>query len=143
MKDAVCKTCKYMYAFPFCSDLLPGYATENTCNDRFQPSCYAEGINLFGEKTYGEFAPGIRKFFVDMDEDLCEQVDVRWNPNTFSYDKAKVYCDKCRGNRAGRYCCPDGRTGPDCERAVPECTAKLDLGATLKPNAFPVAYARA
>ncbi len=139
-KNAVCKTCRHMYAFPHCKDLLPGYDTETTCKSNFQPSCYAEGVNLFGESTYGEFAPGIRRDFINMDEDECKDTDTTWNPNTFSYNKAIVYCDKCRGNRAGRYCCEDGKTGPDCNKIVPKCTDMLDLGATLVPNSFPVAY---
>lgn len=142
-KDAVCKTCKHMYAFPYCANLLPGYASETTCNERFEPSCYVEGKSysrISMEHTYGEFAPGIRKFFISLDENTCQNMEGVWDPETLTKKKGVVYCDKCKGNRAGRYCCEDGKTGPKCTRNITTCTAMLDLGATLTPNAFPVAY---
>ena len=141
-KNATCKTCYHQYAFPFCSDLLPGYETTTKCNARFQPSCYTDKLKLAGEATYGPFAPGIRRDFVNYDEEECQEINVGFDPITFEIIHPDIYCDKCREGYAGRYCCPDGKAGPKCDIDIPECSEMGDTLATVKPNAFPIAYTR-
>lgn len=135
-RDAVCSTCYYMYAFPYCRELLPGYASVDApnhialrCNERWTPSCYNEDFFVSDSmRTYDSFTPGIRKNFYNVDETTCMD------------DGGEVYCDKCADGNAGRYCCPDGRAGPNCNTVVNKCTDMLDYGATLKPDKFPEAY---
>ena len=140
-KNATCKTCRYQYAFPFCTDLLPGYKTETKCKDRWEPSCYTDKIQLAGDLTYDEFAPGIRSEFIQMDEATCTGIFLGLDDN-FEPITADVYCDKCKGDRSGRYCCEDGKAGPDCTIDIPECKEMGDRFATVKPNTFPIAYSR-
>lgn len=135
----MCESCHYMYMFPFCKDLQPGYQTVTKsldnkpevkkCNEGWKPSCrHSNPLALIANpKTYGE-VEGVRNELYDMDESSC--VD---NGGT-------VYCDKCNEGRAGPFCCPDGKYGQGCTQDVPTCTQKLDYLAALAGNEIPEGY---
>lgn len=127
----VCYTCKHQYVFPHCTNLLPGYETEETCIDRWVPSCrneHSKSLPLLFEKTY-ENVEGVRDLLYDVTESMC----------TSDYD-GTVYCDKCQPGHAGPDCCPDGKYGQDCKETVPICNADMDYDAVLRPNEFPTGY---
>ncbi len=98
----MCETCHYMYMFPYCKDLQPGYQTvteENNkpkatkCNEGWKPSCrHSNPLTLIANpKTYGE-VEGIRNELYDLDEATCIE------------GGGEVYCDKCKEGRAGPIC---------------------------------------
>lgn len=130
---AMCETCHYMYMFPFCNELQPGYKTVTNneakkCNDGWKPSCRNTVIDIStSPKTYGE-VEGIRNELYDMDEAECLA-----NGGT-------VYCDKCKDGHAGPFCCEDGKYGQGCHQTVPECAQKLDYEAKLAGNEIPEEY---
>ena len=126
-----CYTCRHMYMFPWCRELLPGYADEQTCTANFTASCThpTPGTLSFNPKTYDN-APedSVRNEMYDLDEATCLA-----NGGT-------VYCDKCIENHAGPNCCPDGLYGQNCNTVVPKCDAALDYGASLKENELPTGF---
>lgn len=127
----ICYTCKHQYVFPHCTDLQPGYKDENTCHDRWVPSCRSDNsrtLPLVFNKTY-ETAYGIRNVLYDLSESMCM--------NDFN---GIVYCDKCESGHAGPDCCPDGKYGQDCAENVNKCNADLDYAAELRPNVLPTGY---
>lgn len=127
----ICYTCRHQYVFPHCKELLPGYANETECYDRWQPSCLNVNFKFAEQfKTY-ETMEGDRDRLYDYSEDDC--LGIQGNPG-------KVYCDKCKPNHSGPDCCPDGKYGQDCSEDVPKCNGDLDYNAVLKPNAFPTEY---
>lgn len=124
----VCYTCKHQYVFPHCTDLQPGYVDEDTCSNRWTPSCRNDNFNLAANpKTY-ENAFGVRNLLYDISETECANVS------------GTVYCDKCKDGHAGPDCCPDGQYGQDCAETVPICNADMDYDAVLRPNILPTAY---
>jgi len=129
--DPICSTCRHMYRFPWCRELLPGYINETFCNANFTPSCThpTPGFLSMNPKTYDNAAFGsVRDEMYDLDENDCIQ------------NQGTIYCDKCIEDHAGPNCCPDGLYGTDCNTVVPKCTAALDYGASLKENRLPTGY---
>ena len=129
----MCETCHYMYMFPFCQDLQPGYQTVTNneakkCKDGWRPSCRNTVLDISANpKTYGE-VQGIRNELYDMDEADCLA------------GGGTIYCDKCKEGRAGPFCCEDGKYGQGCNQIVPECAQKLDYNAELAGNQIPEGY---
>jgi len=127
-----CYTCRHMYMFPFCRELLPGYDTETTCSANFTASCTHPDQNIFSllPKTYDNAPAGsVRDELYDLDETTCSDTN-----------GATIYCDKCIEGHSGPDCCPDGFYGTDCNTIVPKCAAALDYGAKLKENELPTGF---
>ena len=126
-----CYTCRHMYMFPWCRELLPGYETETSCSANFTASCThpTPGFLSVNPKTYNNAPPGsVRNELYDLEEGDCEDND------------GTVFCDKCLEGHAGPNCCADGFYGQNCGTVVPKCAAALDYGAILKENELPTGF---